>query len=125
MATRRRAFGNIRPAGKSSWQASYKVNGQRFVAPSTFPSKADASAWLANVQADINRGIWTDPTGGVTRPLLATSRAGSTANRRPATTVPRTLELVTGLLDRIILPALGDRELAEIKAPLVRSWHAQ
>ena len=28
MATRRRAFGNIRPAGKSSWQASYKVNGQ-------------------------------------------------------------------------------------------------
>jgi hypothetical protein len=53
MATRRRAFGNIRPAGKTSWQASYKVGGQRFVAPSTFPSKADASAWSANVQAGV------------------------------------------------------------------------
>ena len=45
VATRRRAFGNIRPAGKSSWQASYKVNGQRFIAPSTFPSKADAERY--------------------------------------------------------------------------------
>lgn len=123
MATRRRAFGNIRPAGKTSWQASYKVNGQRFVAPSTFPSKADASAWLANVQADINRGVWSDPTAGrETLALYVTAwldRKQKTNHYRP-----RSLELVTGLLDRIILPALGDRELAEIKTPLVRSWHA-
>ncbi len=123
MATRRRAFGNIRPAGKSSWQASYKVNGQRFVAPSTFPSKADASAWLANIQADINRGIWIDPTAG--KESLAQYVAGWLERKQKTGHYrPRTLELVTGLLDRIVLPALGDRELAEIKTPLVRSWHA-
>lgn len=123
MATRRRAFGNIRPAGKSSWQASYKVNGQRFVAPSTFPSKADASAWLANIQADINRGIWIDPTAG--KESLAQYVAGWLDRKQKTGHYrPRTVELVTGLLSRIILPALGDRELAEIKTPLIRSWHA-
>ena len=74
MATRRRAFGSIRAAGKMSWQASYKVDGQRFIAASTFSSKADASVWLANVQADINRGVWTDPTAG--RQTLAEYLAG-------------------------------------------------
>ena len=108
MATRRRAFGNIRPAGKSSWQASYKVNGQRFIAPSTFPSKADASAWLANIQADINRGIWIDPTAG--KESLAQYVAGWLERKQKTGHYrPRTLELVTGLLDRIVLPALGDR----------------
>ncbi len=123
MATRRRAFGSIRAAGKTSWQASYKVDGQRFIAPSTFPSKADASAWLANVQADINRGVWTDPTAG--RQTLAGYVAGWLDRKQKVGHYwPRTLELVTGLLDRIILPALGQRELSEIKTPLVRSWHA-
>jgi hypothetical protein len=123
VATRQRAFGSIRPAGKTSWQASYKVDGQRFVAPSTFPSKADASAWLANVQADINRGVWTDPTAG--RETLAQYVAGWLDRKQKVGHYrPRTLELVTGLLDRIILPALGQRELSDIKTPLVRSWHA-
>jgi hypothetical protein len=123
VATRRRAFGSIRPAGKTSWQASYKVDGQRFIGPSPFPSKADASAWLANVQADINRGVWTDPTAG--RQTLAQYVAGWLDRKQKVGHYrPRTLELVTGLLDRIILPALGQRELSEIKTPLVRSWHA-
>ena len=103
MATRRRAFGNIRPAGKTTWHASYKVDGQRFSAPSTFPSKADASAWLANVQADINRGVWTDPTAG--KQTLASYVAGWLDRKQKVGHYrPRTLELVTGLLDGIILP---------------------
>lgn len=57
MATKRRAFGNIRQVGRTSWEASYRVEGQRFKAPKTFLAKADASAWLANVQADINRDM--------------------------------------------------------------------
>ena len=123
MATRRRAFGNIRPAGKTTWQASYKVDGQRFTAPSTFPSKADASAWLANVQADINRGVWTDPTAG--QQTLASYVAGWLDRKQKVGHYrPRTAELITGLLDGIILPALGKRELSEIKTPLIRSWQA-
>jgi hypothetical protein len=127
VATRQRAFGSIRPAGKTSWQASYKVDGQRFVAPSTFPSKADASAWLANVQADINRGVWTDPTAG--RETLAQYVTGWLDRKQKVGHYrPRTLELVTGLLDRIILPALGQRELSDIKTPLAgppRAWAPQ
>lgn len=123
MATRRRAFGNIRPAGKTTWQASYKVDGQRFTAPSTFPSKAEASAWLANVQADISRGVWTDPKAG--QETLASYVVGWLDRKQKVSHYrPRTVELITGLLDGIILPALGKRELSEIETPLIRSWHA-
>jgi len=123
VATRRRAFGNIRSAGKTSWQASYKVDGQRFIGPTTYPTKADASAWLANVQADINRGVWIDPTAGQE---TLRSYVGGWLDRKQKVNHyrPRSLELVTGLLNGIILPGLGDRELSEIKTPLVRSWHA-
>jgi len=124
MATRRRAFGNIRPVGRSSWEASYKVDGIRHKAPRTFPTKADGSVWLAIIQADITRGVWIDPTAG--QETLRSYVDGWLDRKQKVNHYrPRSLELVTGLLNGIILPGLGDRELSEIKTPHVRSWHAE
>jgi hypothetical protein len=91
--------------------------------PAHSPPKADASAWLANVQADINRGTWTNPTAG--KETLGSYVSGWLERKQKVGHYrPRTVELITGLLDGIILPALGRRELSEIKTPMIRSWHA-
>jgi integrase len=123
MATRRRAFGSIRQVGRTSWEASYKVEGQRFKGPKTFLAKADASAWLANVQADINRGLWIDPTGG--RQTLGEFASGwFDRARKTGRYRPRTEELMTWLLDKYVLPDLAGCPLADLKTARVRQWHA-
>ncbi|HTW06565.1 MAG TPA: site-specific integrase [Acidimicrobiales bacterium] len=123
MATRRRAFGSIRQVGRTSWEASYKVDGQRYTAPKTFLAKADASAWLANVQADINRGVWIDPTGG--RQTLGQFAAGWLDRaRKTGRYRPRSEELVTWLLDKYVLPELASCALSDLKTARIRRWHA-
>lgn len=61
---RRRHFGNTRELPSGRYQASYWHEGRRFIAEETFAAKADASAWLANIETDIGRGSWIDPRGG-------------------------------------------------------------
>ena len=98
MPTRRRAFGNIRQVGKRSWEASYRLDGVRYKAPSTFPTKADASIWLAMIQADLKRGLWIDPTPGQ-ESLNHYAESWLDRKRKVGHYRPRSLELVTSLLD--------------------------
>jgi integrase len=63
VSARRRQFGAIRKLPSGRWQASYFESGRRHIADRTFPSRADASAWLATVEADLLRGDWLDPRG--------------------------------------------------------------
>ena len=60
----RRTFGSTRKLPSGRWQASYWQDGGRFVAPTTFSSKADAAAWLSSIEASIRSGSWIDPRGG-------------------------------------------------------------
>ena len=39
-------------------------SGQMFSAPSSFPTKSDATRFLAVVEADIARGVYIDPRAG-------------------------------------------------------------
>jgi hypothetical protein len=59
----RRSFGGLRRLPSGRWQASYtdSLTGKRVVGRSTFATKADASVWLATVQADQSRGDFLDP----------------------------------------------------------------
>jgi hypothetical protein len=65
MAKRRkraRSFGTARRLPSGRWQVRYyDQSGARHTAPRTFPSRADANRYLAQVQADLLRGVWTDP----------------------------------------------------------------
>jgi integrase len=73
------------------------------------------------VETDIGRGKWVDPAAGDT-----TVRQWSAiwlANR-PDLKV-RTRELYDWLLDKYVLPQIGDVALVKLTPSLIRSWHAE
>jgi len=54
----RRQFGRIRQLPSGRWHVRHRdVPGRDVPAPDTFPTKADASRYLARVQADMDRGL--------------------------------------------------------------------
>ena len=123
MATRRRAFGTIRAAGKTL--VASQLQGRRPEVHS-----AEHLPLQGGRQCVARQRPGGHQPGRVDRPHRRPADAGRYVagwldrKQKVGHYRPRTLELVTGLLDRIILPALGQRELSEIKTPLVRSWHA-
>lgn len=116
----RSTFGNVRKLPSRRWQASYWHEGRRHVAPATFPTKADAAAWLARQQADINRGVWIDPDAGRERFGIYAERWF--ANRHDLR--PRTGELYRSQLNRHLLPTFKTLPLGKITTAKVRAWRA-
>ena len=118
---RRRTFGNVRKLPSGRYQARYlDPSGYRHHAPLTFATIADANRWLSAVEAQIARGSWVDPRAGV---ITLTEYANGWLESRPGLR-PRTVELYRSLLDHHLLPALGDRQLGKLTAPVVRHWYA-
>ena len=63
----RRQFGRIRKLASGRWQARYPDGlGRDIPAPTTFATKADAAAFLAKTQTEMERGAWIDPNLGRT-----------------------------------------------------------
>jgi len=124
--TGKRQFGTIRKLRSGRWQARYRVGARRVEAPRTFPTKADASRWLATSEADQARGLWLDPAAG--KVILRTyANAWLAAKVRIS---PRTREIYESQLRLHILPsladglpALGDVALNALTPDLVRGWY--
>jgi integrase len=121
---RARSFGTIRRLPSGRWQVRYydyyDQAGVRHTAPRTFPSKADASRYLAQVEADLLRGAWTDPR-------LARITFGAWVGRWWPTTAdlrPGTRTFYDYLLRRLLLPAFEETPLGRIDAMTVRAWLA-
>jgi integrase len=111
LAAKRRQFGRVRRLPSGRYQARYPDgSGRDWAAPSTFPTKADATAFLARTQADMQRGEWRDiELGQVTFRSWAEQWLEANPAKR-ATSLAR---------DRVVLqthffPALGDRPLNSI-----------
>lgn len=65
MAHTRRRFGSIRKLPSGRWQVRYRDRAGRFqTAAATFAVKSDAARHLALVEADLERGDWTNPRLG-------------------------------------------------------------
>lgn len=58
------AWGSVSQLPSGRWFASYRFNGIRFSAPTTYDTKAEGESWLATERADRHRGLWRDPTLG-------------------------------------------------------------
>ncbi len=115
----RRPFGSVRRLPSGAYQASYWHEGKRYNAPHTFSSKADTSAWLANVQTEIRRGDWVDPDrAAVPFHVFAKRWLDSRNDLRPTTRAK-----YEGLLQRRILPTFGHLRLGQISPDRVRSWY--
>ena len=122
----RRSFGAIRKLPSKRFQASY-VHGAdlaRYTAPMTFTAKIDAEAWIARERKLIESGEWTPPAVRAS----AQRAAGVTLRQYAATWLanksltPKTRNLYSELLDRRILPHLGDICMVDIDVEIVRSW---
>ena len=117
----RRAFGSVRQLASGRWQARYlDAAGMRHTAPRTFPTKVEATRYLAQVEADLLRGSWADPKlGRVTFGEWVEQWRPTTASLRPGTLV-----LYDYLLRRFLLPAFGSVPLGRLDTMTVRAWLA-
>src|ERR1019366_5878696 len=130
------------------WQARYRDStGQIIAAPSTFPTKTDATRFLAVVEADMARGLYIDPRAG--RVTLADwseswltrlrERAASTARDRQgiAAFLPLigsvylsglTPGLIQGSVDarsKVAAPATVARDFSALRAALSAAVDAE
>ncbi|MFN8037188.1 MAG: tyrosine-type recombinase/integrase [Acidimicrobiia bacterium] len=118
---RRRTFRNVRKLPSGRYQARYlDASGHRHRAPRTFATVADANRWLSATEAEIARGAWVDPRAGT---ITFSEYADGWLASRPGLR-PRTVELYRSLLDRHLIPALGDRQLGKLTGAVVRHWYA-
>ncbi|SBS70800.1 site-specific integrase [uncultured Microbacterium sp.] len=124
-------WGTIQHLPSGRWRAFYRFEGRRISAPSTFPTKDAASAWLAAEHADRARGSWRDPEVG--RITLAEYASDWLAARPDL--APRTFEYYSRTVDQWIIPRIGtgDRSrgvelgamhVADLSPAVVRAWYA-
>lgn len=117
----RRTSGSIRRLPSGRYQARVRGDdGLLRAAPVTFATKADADRWLASMVTDKAQGRWVDPRAG----RLALRAFAAEWMRGKADLAPKTCELYEYLLGRLILPSLGDVELAALTPARVRAWRA-
>lgn len=117
----RREFGTVRRLPSGRWQARYQAPAEeRVTAPETFQTRAEAARYLAKVQTDLDCGVWLDPAiAKQSFGEFATTWLADRADLRP-----RTAELYRGLLNRHLVPQLGDVSLSHLSPAVVRQWHA-
>ena len=108
--TKRRTFGNARKLPSGNYQAGYWWDGRRHVAPKPFPTKTDATAWLAKAEADLAHGVWIAPGAGkVTLAEVAARWLASNPAKRAWT-----LKGNEGVIRKHINPAIGDRRIDQV-----------
>jgi integrase len=124
----RRSFGYIRRLPSRRYQASYiGPDLARHAAPDTFEAKVDAEGWLRDERKIISDGAWMPPklraaAARVAQPPTLEEYSANWIDSR--TLRPRTRAHYQALLDRHILPYLGDFQLIAITPVMVRNWHA-
>lgn len=117
--TSRRHFGTVRRRSSGRWQAVYRVEGRMYSA-GVHATKADALAYLASIEVDLRRGAWIDPRAGK---MTLRFYAEEWLNQRNDLAF-RTKELYEYLLERHVLPTLGNATLIGLAPSKIRSWHA-
>jgi integrase len=118
---KRRRFGKIRKLPSGSYQASFisPATGKRVNAPTTFRTKADATRWLIQVEADISRGTWLNEDLG----RQAFGEYARAYLRDSPKIGPRWRETCLRNL-RLHMAALEEMPLIGITPPVVREWYA-
>lgn len=107
---RRRAFGSVRKLPSGNWQARYfDGGGNRITSTTVFETKADATRFLAQIEADLSRGDYLDPRAGrITLADWATEWLDQPGKRRTS----RARDEIA--LRRWFIPRLGRLEVAAI-----------
>ena len=122
----RRSFGRLRKLPSKRWQAAYiGPDNALHRAPTTFDTKLDAEAWLADERRLISAGAWTPPEHRAILTTTITLAAYAKPWLADRMLKPRTRDHYQHLLDRLILPSLGDKPLRALTPVVIRAWHAE
>ncbi|MFB6660920.1 tyrosine-type recombinase/integrase [[Kitasatospora] papulosa] len=118
MASRKRSFGRVRKLPSGRYQARYLgADGIDRPAPETFRTKRDADDWLAERQAELRSGDWSDPDAGQID--FGSYAATWIAERGIGAS---TADLYRSLLRNHLAPTFGGVAVADITAARVRAW---
>ena len=122
-----RSFGRLRKLPSGYYQAGYVgPDDVLHYAPQTFQAKVDAEEWLVAEHRLASRPEWMPPKErrayeeAIQPPTLVEYSEGWMKSRDLK---PGTVSLYRGLLDRLIIPALGEKRLPAITPTVVRQWH--
>jgi len=116
----RRGFGRLRQLPSGRWQAAYTGPDSRVhKAPRTYLARVDAEGWLAGERRKIDLGTW----GAVERSDAVTLRGYAAQWLEHRQLRPRTRALYESMLERLILPELGDAKLVTLTPANIRTWH--
>lgn len=125
MARQRRSFGSIEKRA-GYFRARYVGPDQRrYEAPRAFVARIDAESWLADVQRQIARDEWRPPLTTLDKGSELSFLAGYARHclgERDLT--PRTREEYSKLLERLILPTLGQIQLRHLDPEHIRRWYS-
>ena len=121
MARRKRGFGRLRQLPSGRWQAAYVGPDTKLHrAPRTYATESDAEGWLAGERRKIDLGTW----GSIERSDGVTLRAYTDKWIEQRNLRPRTRQHYESMLERLILPDLGDVKIVTLTTTKVREWHA-
>jgi len=122
MAKKRRGFGRLRQLPSGRWQAAYVGPDTKLhKAPRTYAAESDAQGWLAIERRKIDLGTW----GAVERSEGITLRAYAAQWIEQRSLRPRTRQHYESILQRLILPELGDAKIVTLTPAKVRAWHSE
>lgn len=115
----RRHFGSVRRLSSGRWQARYRTDDGRMASGGTLPTRRDAERWLAGVETDLARGEHEPPgtatVGELARCWLETVAPGQARSEQ-------TIEHYRGIVERHLIPALGEVAVGELSAAQVDDW---
>jgi len=128
---KRRNFGRIEQRDSGRYRAAFTgPDGRLYRAPSTFDSKDDATAWLAERRAEIQLKVWAPDLveRSVAKKAMPTfeeyaTRWLSTRKTRGQPLRPTTRDHYEYLLESTIYPTFGKTPLDEIAVEDVNDWY--
>jgi integrase len=120
MARKRRGFGRLRQLPSGRWQAAYiGPDAKLHKSHRTYAKEHDAEGWLAAERRKVDLGTW----GAVERSDGITLRTYATQWVEQRQLRPRTRQHYESMLERLILPDLGDAKIVTLTPAKIRQWH--
>lgn len=118
---RKRTFGSTRKLPSGRYQASYWHQGIRYTGPVTFETLADANAYLSETETNLRKQLWIDPNvGDITFREFADGWLKARLDLRPTT---RSLYRI--LLDKWLLPHVGNASIGTMTPDYWSRWHVK